>query len=174
MDLSDKQALLEKALEMKMLADRFSQEFSDAKAALKRVMDMDGDHKVSTEDDGLAFYKESTTRKFKGVKALDKLPKNALLAVLAETKVTVKQVNILSQTAKGVKIDSLMTTGKSRSFTVTLPQDAEKKERIQRRIEERAEEELADVNSRVRSVSKLGRKGARKKKAAKKKRAKSK
>lgn len=175
MDLADKQALLELALEMKILADRFSNEFSEAKAALKRAMDLDGDNKISTENDGLAFYKPATSRKFKDAKVLDKLPKSALLAILSETKATVKQVNTLTKVAKGVKIDSLIVTGQSRTFTLMLPQDEEKKQRIQQRIEEQAERELEDVNSRVRAVSKLGRKGSRKKKkAAKKKRAKTK
>lgn len=170
MNLSDKQALLQKALEFKVLANRYNEEYGRAKDALKRAMENDGDQSVSSEEGSKAYYKSSTSRKFKSMKVLGKLSKEALLALVADTRATTKQVNVLAQVATGVPVDSLVVTGNSRIFTCELPRDEEQKARIEESIAKRAEADIREVDRRVKGARKLTKKrGSKKKKAAKKK-----
>jgi|GEM_PF-1973189 len=146
----EKRALLHEAIMLKGKLDFFEKKYKETKAALRMLMEEDGDAFLDTED-GRAFYKSGSATMLTddGATIARLLHKDELVDLIAGKKLTKGDANFLLTVTTGRNISKLLTEVPSRSFTAEKARTKAEKARMQAAIDAEAEEAMKDLRERV-------------------------
>lgn len=148
-DEKEKQALLHEVVMLKGQMDFFEKKYKDAKAALKTLMEEDGDAFLESED-GKAFYKNQKAIVLADAAAVARLlNKDELVDLVAGQKITQGDANFLTTVTTGRNVSALFTEVPSRAFTAEKARTKAEKERIQAAIDKEAEDAMKSLRERV-------------------------